>query len=104
MIGLGPSRTGAPVGVCSPPVVGLSGVIISDDRIHEEHLPGEAVLSTFSGSDSTVRLGCSSRRIFADSCLHLTLLTRVQHLCIELMDLGLVGGLLRHLHSPLRLE
>ena len=65
----------------------------------KERLPGEAVLSTFSGSASTVRLGCSSRHIFAESAV--TLLTHVQHLCVELMNLGLVGCLLRQLHSPL---
>ena len=67
MTGLGLYRTGAPVGVCSPPVVGLTGLIHSEDRIHEERLPGEAGLSTFSGSASTVRLGCSSRHICAES-------------------------------------
>ena len=33
MTGLGPHRAGAPVGDCSPPVVGLIGVINSDARV-----------------------------------------------------------------------
>ena len=68
--GLGPSWTGAPIGDCRPEDVGLSGVSISLGRIHDEHRPGDRVLSTFSGSDSTLQLGmeCSSLHMCAAKC------------------------------------
>ena len=66
MTGLGPHATGGPLGDCTPPVVGLAGVMSSAGKIHEGERPGHGVLSTFSGSASTVRLGLSTRHIFAE--------------------------------------
>ena len=105
VIQAGTHATGGPLGDCTPPVVGLSGVTRPEGKIHEGERLGHAVLSTFSGSASTVRLGGSRRRIFAErACLHFRLLAHVQHLCMELMNLCFVGRLLRHLILPLRLE
>ena len=56
----------APVGVCSPPVVGLLGIINWPGRLHEGELCWPAVLSRFSGSASTIGLGLSMLHIFAD--------------------------------------
>ena len=42
--------------------------IISVGRIHDELRTGDAGLSTFSGSDSTVLLGFSNLHICADNC------------------------------------
>ena len=71
-------------------MVGLSGVVITSlARIHDEDLPGDAVLRTFSSSYSTFLL---------DMWLivpNLELLTHTQHLSVELMDLCLTRGLLR---------
>ena len=64
--GLGPYATGGPLGDCTPPVIGLKGVINAAGRIHDGERPGHAVLSTFSGSASTLRLGLSTPRIFAE--------------------------------------
>ena len=46
-----------PIGDCKPEDVGLFGVANSSGGIHLEHRPGDRVLSTFSGSDSTLLLG-----------------------------------------------
>ena len=60
----------APTGDCNPDEVGLFGVSSSSGRIHREHRPGERVLSTLSGSDSTLRLGtdCSILHMLAAKC------------------------------------
>ena len=65
--GLGPYATGGPVGVWTPPVVGLIGVINSDGRIHEGERLGHAGLSTFSSAASTDRLALTLLHIFAES-------------------------------------
>ena len=78
MARLGPTWTGSPIGDWSPPVVGLSGVIIiSCGGMHVEYLPGEAVLRTFSGSDSTLLPGVSSLHMWADSADFISDFSRV---------------------------
>ena len=67
MTGLEPFTTGGPAGVCILLAVGLAGVINSAGRIHEGEHPGHAVLSTFPGAASTIRLGLSMLHILADS-------------------------------------
>ena len=83
-------------------VVGLAGGKSSEGKIHEGERPGHAVLSAFSGSASTVRVGGPRRRIFIESAAFQTL-AHVQHFGVGLMNLCLVGCLLRHLMLPLRL-
>ena len=54
------------LGNCTPLVVGLAGVVSAAGKLHEGERPGHAVLSTFSGSVSAIRLGLSTRHIFAE--------------------------------------
>ena len=86
-------------------MVGLSGVVINSlARVHDKDLLGEAVLRTFSGSDSMLLLGLSSLHMWVDSVDFISPLTHVQHLSTELMDLCLIRGLLREVSSPLKFE
>ena len=78
--------------------------IISVGRTHDELRPGEAVLSTFSGPDSTLLPGLSNLHICADKCDCISDLSRILSLSVELMDLSRVRGLLRELTSPLEFE
>ena len=58
------------MGDCRPEDVGLSAVSSSSGSIHLEYRPGDRVLSTFSGSDSTLLFGneCSSLHMLAAKC------------------------------------
>ena len=103
--GLGPYATGGPVGVCTPPVVGLIGVINSAGRIHDGERRGPAVLSTFSGAASTVGLGLSMlTHLRGERRLKFRLLCHTRNLRVQRADLSLIGCLLRHLVLPLGFE
>ena len=82
MAGLGPCSTGGPRGDWIPPVAGLAGVISSDGKIHDGKRAGQAVLSTFSGSALTVKLGGSSRRVFAERAACISDLSRVFNISV----------------------
>ena len=63
------------------------------------------MLSTFSGSDSTLRLGFSNLHICTDKCDFISNFSRMLSIsAVEFVDLNLVGGLLRELTSPLEFK
>ena len=87
-------------------VVGLKGVLNSAGKIHDGDRPGHAVLSTFSGSASTLRQldsgflhGTFSRRGLLEVLISLACSQRV-----ERVNLSLKGCLLGHLVLPLSLK
>ena len=79
MRGLGPYATGGPIGDCTPPFIGLTGVKSCDGKIHDGERPGHAA-STCSGS--TVRLGGSSRHIFEERAACVSDFSRVFNISV----------------------